>query len=237
MGVTGPLRVGAVDRWFTDRIGGVSAGRYGSANLSADVGDDPAAVAENRRRVAVACGLSELTLMRARHGAEVAVVTDPKDLPDVDAMVTAVPGIALTAMAADCVPVLLADAEAGVVGAVHSGRRGVVVDVTGAAVAAMVGLGARPDRITALLGPAICGDCYEVGAEIHDATVAAAPAAAAVSRAGRPALDLRAAIAARLTALGIAAESVGGCTAEDPALYSYRRDGVTGRQAGIVVLR
>jgi YfiH family protein len=225
---------------FTDRAGGVSSPPYDSLNLGSHVGDDPADVARNRAALAAAIGVPEshLALMRPTHGAGVAVLDEaPVDEVDgVDALVTARPGLALVALAADCVPVLLADADAGVVAAVHSGWRGVAVDVTGAALAAMAGLGARPERTRALLGPAVCPRCYPVAPERRAAVAAVNPAAVATSADGHPALDLRAGIAARLSAAGVAATLVGGCTAEDRRLFSYRRDHVTGRQCGAVAL-
>jgi polyphenol oxidase len=232
------LTFGSAELGFTNRRGGVSRGRYASLNLADHVGDDPVSVAENRRRLAVGFGVTRLMFMRARHSAAVAVIDDPAAAPPaVDAMVTATPGIALVALAADCVPVLLVDPVAAVIGVAHAGRRGVAADVVGAAVEAMTTLGAVPDRTIARLGPAICPNCYEVGADVFAETVAVAPAAAGVSAAGGPALDLRAALTERLRDAGVECASVGGCTRESPDLFSYRRDRVTGRFAGVAMLR
>ena len=135
-------------------------------------------------------------------------------------------------VAADCVPLLLADGEAGVVGVVHAGWRGVRSDVVGAALEAMVELGARAEQVRALVGPAICGSCYDVSRERFDEVVAVAPAAAAVATGGRPGLDLRAAVVSRLRGAGASVTLLGGCTFESPELYSFRRDPVTGRHGG-----
>jgi YfiH family protein len=151
--------------------------------------------------------------------------------------VTSTPGLVLVVLVADCVPVLLADAEAGVVAAVHAGREGVRRGVAPEALAAMARLGARPGTTTALLGPAVCGACYEVPAAMRAEVARVAPAAATRSRRGTPALDLRAGLDEVLRRAGVG-EVVHDprCTVEDRRLFSHRRDGVTGRQAGVVWL-
>lgn len=228
-------------RVVTDRRGGRSAPPYDTFNLGAHVGDDPAAVAANRSRVARELGVPEdrLVWMTQVHGTGVAVVDGPHSgpVPDVDALVTATPGLVLCVLVADCVPVLLADPAAGVVAAVHAGREGVRKGVVPAALAAMTRLGARLGNTTALLGPAVCGACYEVPAAMQADVARVAPAAAVRTRKGTPGLDLRAGLAERLHAAGVA-EVVHDprCTVEDPRLFSHRRDGVTGRQAGLVWL-
>lgn len=228
-------------RWvLTDRAGGTSRPPYDGANLASHVGDDPAAVAANRAALAAAVGVAagHLVTMAPTHGREVAVVDAPPqgEVAGVDALVTATPGLALVALAADCVPILLVDPVAGVVAAVHSGWRGVAVDVVGAALDTMRALGTRPGSIRAVVGPAVCPACYPVDRDRWATVTAVAPAAAARTADGRPALDLRAAVRARLESAGAAVTLVGGCTAEDPTLFSYRRDPVTGRQGGAVVL-
>ncbi|MEZ5115598.1 MAG: peptidoglycan editing factor PgeF [Candidatus Nanopelagicales bacterium] len=238
-----PRRAGTVGaaRWlFTDRTGGVSAPPYDSFNLATHVGDDPDAVATNRSRLAAEVGVApaRLVLMHPTHGAGVAVVDGPvaDGVADVDALVTAVPGLALVALAADCVPVLLLEPDAGVVAAVHSGWRGVAVDVVGAALYEMATLGARPDRTLAVLGPCICPRCYAVPEERRAEVAMVAPASRSSTPDGRPSVDLRAGIAERLEQAGVHVLHEESCTAEDPALFSYRRDGRTGRQAGVVLL-
>lgn len=227
---------------FTDRYGGVSVAPYDELDLADHVGDDPAAVAENRRRLAGVLELDPARLVLAQqvHGAHVHVVEDaprPGSLPPVaDALVTRAAGLGLVVLVADCVPVLLAARRSDVVAVAHAGRRGVEAGVIAATVEAMSALGARPDRVVAVVGPAVCGRCYEVPPELADQVVAAEPATRAVSSSGRPALDLRAGVVAQLVTAGVVTiEADSWCTAESPDLYSYRRDGVTGRFAGVVL--
>ena len=134
-------------------------------------------------------------------------------------------------------PVLLADPTAGVVAAAHAGRRGVAASIVAAVTAQMQLRGACAETTTAWVGPAICGACYEVPAAMRADVARVVPAAAAQTGAGRPALDLPAAVVDQLRAAGVLDVRVDGrCTAEDPNLFSYRRDGRTGRMAGVVFL-
>src|SRR3954468_6343157 len=225
----------------TDRRGGRSASPYDSFNLGAHVGDRPENVGANRERLGREVGVAgeRLVWMTQVHGAGVAVVDGPQEapLPDTDALVTAVPGLVLCVLVADCVPVLLADATAGVVAAVHAGREGVRLGVVAAALAAMTRLGARARDVTALLGPAVCGACYEVPARMQAEVARVAPASAVRTRKGTPGLDLRAGLAEVLTRAGVRqVVDDPRCNVEDPCLFSHRRDGVTGRQAGVVWL-
>jgi YfiH family protein len=228
-------------RVVTDRRGGRSRSPYDSFNLGDHVGDDPADVAANRRRVARELAVPEdrLVWMDQVHGTGVAVVDGPRDraVPGTDALVTATPGLLLCVLVADCVPVLLADHETGVVAAVHAGREGVRQGVLPVALSAMASLGARARHVTALLGPAVCGSCYEVPEQMQADVARVAPSAAVRTRAGTPGLDLRAGVEEILRKAGIP-EVVHDprCTVEDRHLFSHRRDGVTGRQAGIVWL-
>jgi polyphenol oxidase len=228
-------------RVVTERRGGRSVSPYDTFNLGDHVGDDPAAVAANRARLARELGVPEdrLVWMSQVHGTGVAVVDGPQagPLPDTDAVVTATPGLVLGVLAADCVPVLLADHVTGVVAAVHAGREGVRRGVLPAALSAMASLGARARHVSALLGPAVCGSCYEVPEDMQADVARVAPAAAVRTRRGTPGLDLRAGLEEMLRRAGVT-EVVHDprCTVEDRTLFSHRRDGVTGRQAGIVWL-
>jgi YfiH family protein len=205
------------------------------------VGDDPADVAANRSRVARELGVPDerLVWMNQVHGTEVAVVDGPQAGPvaGTDAVVTATRGLVLCVLVADCVPVLLADSVTGVVAAVHAGREGVRRGVVPATLSAMASLGARARHVSALLGPAVCGECYEVPAQMQADVARVTPAAAVRTRQGTAGLDLRAGIAETLRRAGIP-EVVQDprCTVEDPTLFSHRREGVTGRQAGLVWL-
>lgn len=214
---------------------------YESFNLGAHVGDDSAAVEVNRDRLARSLGLrtGALVWMNQVHSDQVTVVDapPPAEVAGCDALVTATPGVALVVLVADCVPVLLADSTAGVVGAAHAGREGVRRHVVTRTLEAMLGLGAARERLDVLLGPAICGRCYAVPRAMVDEVEAVAPGGAARARAGGSALDLRAALAVELGRAGVRqVVSDPRCTAEDRELFSYRRDGVTGRQAGIAWL-
>jgi polyphenol oxidase len=123
-----------------------------------------------------------------------------------------------------------------VVAAVHSGWRGLALDVVGAGVEQMVLAGAHPEDVQAFLGPAICGSCYPVPTDRADEVARVRPEAVTTAPDGQPALDLRAGLVARLAELGASSALIGGCTAEDPGLYSHRRDGLTGRQGGSVAI-
>jgi purine-nucleoside/S-methyl-5'-thioadenosine phosphorylase / adenosine deaminase len=226
---------------FTDRHDGVSGAPYDTANLAGHVGDDPDAVAGNRAALADRVG-APVVWMEQVHGGEIAIVTgaEPGTVAGVDGLVTTTPELALAVLVADCVPVLLVDQEAAVLGVAHAGRRGLTAGVVPRTAAAMLELGADPDRMIVWLGPSICGRCYEVPAALRDeAQVAAAGSASTTSR-GTAGIDLRAGLRAQLRRIGRrgpVVRDVGPCTAESAHHFSHRRDGVTGRFAGVAVLR
>ncbi|MGW4485603.1 peptidoglycan editing factor PgeF [Amycolatopsis sp. NPDC004368] len=230
-----------VRRVVTTRAGGASRPPYDSFNLGDHVGDEEGNVFANRRRLASELGLAEerLAWMEQVHGRTATVVdgTETRAAEATDALVTDKPGVALVVLVADCVPLLMADPGAGVVAAVHAGRVGARVGVVPAAVAAMRDLGAEPARIEALLGPAICGECYEVPAAMAADVEKHVPGSACKTRQGTSGLDLRAGLWQQLAGLGVGRIGVDPrCTAEDKTLFSYRRDGTTGRLAGITWL-
>lgn len=227
-----------IRRVVTTRDGGMSAPPYASFNLGGHVGDRPAVVAANRERLATGVGLpaDRLVWMGQVHGRAVAVVDAPRPepVPATDGLVTAEPGLALVVLVADCVPVLLGDPVAGVVAAVHAGRAGAQAGVLPAALEAMRGLGARPERIEALLGPSACGRCYEVPAQMQAEVAAQLPDSACRTRRGTAGLDISAGLRRQLSDAGVAGIGVDPrCTVEDPQLFSYRRDGTTGRIAAL----
>jgi purine-nucleoside/S-methyl-5'-thioadenosine phosphorylase / adenosine deaminase len=235
---TGQVSV-RIRRVTTTRAGGVSAPPFDSFNLGDHVGDDPAAVAANRARLGAAIGLGadRVVWMNQVHGDRVEVIDGPRDTPveDTDALVTGTPRLALAVVTADCVPVLLADARAGVVAAVHAGRVGAQRGVVARAVEAMLALGAQAADISALLGPAVSGRNYEVPAAMADEVEASLPGSRTTSAAGTPGLDLRAGIACQLRDSGVTAIDIDRrCTVEDPTLFSHRRDAPTGRLASLV---
>ncbi|MFI6472667.1 peptidoglycan editing factor PgeF [Streptomyces sp. NPDC050516] len=227
---------------FTDRWGGVSAVPYEELNLGGAVGDDPASVRANRELAAGSLGLdpARVVWMNQVHGREVAVVDGPfvpGDATAVDAVVTGRRDTALAVLTADCTPVLLADPVAGVAGAAHAGRPGMVAGVVPAAVEAMVSLGADPARIVARTGPAVCGRCYEVPERMRAEVAEAEPAAWSETSWGTPAVDVTAGVHAQLAALGVTdVEASPVCTLESLDHFSYRRDRTTGRLAGYVWL-
>jgi YfiH family protein len=228
--------IGPVDLAFTDRYGGASAVPYDELNLALGGGDDPDTCAANLRLVTedFAPG-SFVADMRQVHGNTVHVVERRRttDRPEADALVSRQPDTVLVARAADCVPVLLADPDAGVIGVVHSGRPGLVAGVVPAAVARMRELGAT--EISAWLGPRVCGACYEVPEEMRAEVGALIPEAVATTSWGTPSLDIGAGVLAQLDALGVAVTDVGTCTRESADLYSHRRDGArAGRFAGLI---
>ncbi|WP_242525664.1 polyphenol oxidase family protein [Phycicoccus sp. DTK01] len=216
---------------MTGRPGGVSRGPWAGLNLGLHVADDEADVRENRRRLGEAVG-RPFVWMDQCHGAEVAVVDAvPEVAPRCDALVTTAPDLALAVLVADCVPVLLASPE-GVVAAVHAGRPGLVAGVVGRAVAAMRDLGAR--SVDAVVGPSVCGRCYEVPAAMRADVARVAPLSATVSWTGTPAVDVAAGVVGQLADLDVPVTWVAGCTREREDLYSYRGEGTTGRFAGVV---
>jgi YfiH family protein len=223
---------------FTDRCSGESAAPYEGANLGLHVGDDPQAVIANRAELSSRTGGFGLATMSQVHGSTVLTASTAGEVGEADALVSTTSGIALVVQVADCVPVLLADESARVIGAVHAGWRGAAVDVVGAAVVRMQQLGAHVGAMQAYIGPAICGSCYEVGPEVVEQVGKVMPTAPGSTSWGTHSVDLRSGMRERLERLGIHSELVGECTFEHPATYfSYRRDGVTGRQAGVIWLQ
>ncbi|MGV0852838.1 peptidoglycan editing factor PgeF [Mycolicibacterium phlei] len=230
-----------IRRVTTTRAGGVSAPPFDTFNLGDHVGDDPAAVAANRRRLADTIGLGDdgIVWMNQVHSANVAVVDESTNrdapVPDTDALVTTCRRLALAVVTADCVPVLLADARAGVVGAAHAGRVGAQNGIVVRTVEAMRSLGARVEDISVLLGPAVSGRNYEVPEAMAAEVEAALPGSRTTTAKNTPGLDLRAGIVRQLTDLGVTAIDIDPrCTVDDHTLFSHRRDAPTGRLASLV---
>ncbi len=223
----------------TFRGGGASGPPYASLNLGGHVGDTPAAVAENRRGLAAAAGLpSEPVWLAQVHGNLVADLDATADLGAADAAFTRRPGRVCAILTADCLPILLAADSGSLVGAAHAGWRGLAGGVIEAAVRTM---GVAPATLMAWLGPAIGPRHFEVGAEVREALLrgdSGAEAAFAPNARGRFMADLDVLARRRLDALGVSRVYGGGhCTYADGTRYfSYRRDGVTGRQATLIWL-
>ncbi len=242
--------LGPVGVAFTDRAGGVSAAPFERLNLAVVTSDDLVAVRENLRRVSQALTgdpATPVARMRQVHGAEVALVREAtphpggpeeaRGLPEADALVTDRAGLVLMVLVADCVPVLLADAAAGLVAAVHAGRVGLAAGVVPAAVARLRSMGA--EQLTAWVGPHVCGACYEVPAQMRAEVAEQVPATWSSTSWGTPGLDLGAGVRAQLEEQHhVEVRQVGRCTVEDQQLYSHRRDAAdAGRMAGLVWIR
>jgi polyphenol oxidase len=223
---------------FTGRGPGVGAGDYAGLNLADHVGDDPSTVRENRVALARALDVdvTRLLFMDQVHGDVVVQADGPwaAGPPACDALVTTRTDLALGVLVADCVPVLLAAPGQGVLGVAHAGRQGMAAAVVVRLVEAMRDLGARD--IVARLGPSICPRCYPVPLGLREDVADRWPVARSVSRAGQPALDVAAGVLDQLAPLCRDVAQLPGCTAERPDLYSYRRDGRTGRFAGVARL-
>jgi hypothetical protein len=254
--------VGGAHFAFTDRWGGVSAAPYDTLNLGGAVGDRPEDVEANRALAAKSLGVApgEVCWLKQVHGREVAVAdglpptpfaSPPRcgpaaarpsltwrpggEPPAADGVVTAVRGLALAVLTADCTPVLLADPVAGVAGAAHAGRPGLLAGVVPATVEAMRRLGADPARVTARTGPAICGRCYEVPDAMREEAASAVPGSAATTSWGTPAIDIPRGVGEQLAACGVRDVVLSPvCTLESDRHFSYRRHRATGRQASYV---
>lgn len=229
--LTHPL-LDPVRHGFFTRRGGASSGLFAGLNCGYGSSDQSEIVAINRARVAEAMGVAQAALLTVHqtHSTEVAVVRDAAQLPEIgkmraDAIVTDQPGIALAVLTADCQPILLADAQAGVIGAIHAGWRGALAGVIEAAIGAMTDLGAR--RIRAIIGPTISQRAYEVSEEFMDEFLADDPGHHrffAGGPNGRPMFDLPSYGLMRLREAGAEAEWLGRCTYADPErFFSYRR--------------
>lgn len=237
--------LGALPHGFLGRRGGVSVGELAGLNVGTGSSDDRNAIAENRRRalaaVAPSAVLATVHQIHSANAIQVEQPWPPEDRPRADAMVTDRPGIALGILTADCAPVLLADAEAGVIGAAHAGWRGALAGVTEAAIVAMEALGARRARIAAAIGPCIAQASYEVDGSFRDRFgdhrwFVDGPA-------GKPHFDLSGYVATRLRDAGIGSvETLALDTYADPdRFYSYRRathrgEADYGRQLSLIAL-
>lgn len=253
--VTSPMlgRLPGLRHGFFTRQGGVSTGLYASLNCGVGSGDDTAAVAENRSRACTALGLpaAALTTVYQVHGDEVLTLDAPwpadAPRPKADGLVSATSGVALGILTADCVPVLLADAQARVIGACHAGWKGALGGITDATLRAMRRLGAAPLRIAAAIGPSIRQASYEVGAEFPAAFLAADLANARFfqpgARDGHFQFDLPGYVAARLALAGIATidDLARDTRSESEHFFSYRRTTLAqepdyGRQLSAIAL-
>ena len=200
---------------------------YESLNLAQHVGDDPAIVEANRKKIGPAQFMNQV------HGDEIVLIDAiSSKVPTCDGLITTTPNLSLAVMVADCIPLLLISKE--VVGAIHVGRAGLVNRIALTAVQKMRSLGAI--EIHAVLGPSICGGCYEVPFQMQQDVIAEHPRAFATTRKGTPGLDLSKALIADLVSAGVSYEASTICTLEDQLYFSHRRQNPTGRFAGVVSL-
>ncbi len=246
------LKPGGVAHGFFMRTGGVSEGVFASLNCGWGSGDAREKVEENRARAAETLSVPSERLIGAYqcHSPNVVVAHQPwaaSEAPRADAVVTASRGLAVSVLTADCAPVLLSDADAGVIAAVHAGWKGAKAGVIENAVAAMESLGARAASIAAAIGPAISQSSYEVGPEFKAAFATGRPEIDKYfvsSGGGRPHFDLGAYVQDRLAELGVATiQRLAVCTYENELIFfSYRRschrqEADYGRQISAIVLR
>ncbi|MEX5686830.1 peptidoglycan editing factor PgeF [Pseudomonas silesiensis] len=220
----------------TTRAGGVSLAPFDSLNLGDHVDDSPEAVAENRRRLTARFSIQPAWL-RQVHGIAVAHA-DPGLVATADASWTATPGIACTAMTADCLPVLFCNRAGTRVAAAHAGWRGLAAGVLEAT---LDSLAVPPADVLAWLGPAIGSQAFEVGPEVRETFVRQLPEAAEAfvpsANAGKFMADIYQLARLRLAARGVTAVYGGGfCTVTDPRFFSYRRAPRTGRFASLIWL-
>lgn len=229
------ITAGALDglhHGFFSRKGGASSGVFEGLNCGLGSSDQAAAVQINRARAAEALGVApdHLVTLNQVHSADVAMISEPipPGTKPADAIVTSTPGLALGVLTADCQPVLFADPQAGVIGAAHAGWRGALNGVLEATLDAMTALGARPERVHAVIGPSISQSAYEVGPEFLDRFLDTDPSYARFFAGGegdRCQFDLPSFSLQRLRMAGVGhAEWTRHCTYSDPGLfYSYRR--------------
>ncbi len=222
---------------FPERTGGVSKGKRASLTLGPRPGDDPKDIQRNRELVAAHAGFAvdELVVTKHVHGTCVWMVEESiPNPPEFDGLVSTQPGKVLGAFAADCIPILFADAQAKVCGAAHAGWRGTVGKIAVNVARAMVAAGADKERIVVTVGPSIGPCCFEVGAEVVAEFRAAFPDLEGLVVPGpvKDHIDLRVATRAQLEAIGILPENIEDappCTAcNEQRFFSYRRDGIDG---------
>lgn len=222
----------------TGRLGGGSVVPFDSLNLSTTVGDDQNTVLANQLSVAALVGASELHILDAKHGSQVGLASHAGIARGCDGVVTTVPGLGLLALAADCVPIVLADPGAGVIAAAHCGWRGLTAGIVEATVSEMRAQGAI--TIQAITGPAICVHCYPVQQDcidqLRDGLTPEQFLSVSHKIGSRWHVDVRSGVHRQLAQQDVQFSSVDRCTFEDASLFSYRRDGRTGRQGMMIAL-
>ena len=219
MSIYAQVRVADVTVVALNRMGGHSVAPFDGLNLADYVGDKPESVAQNIGQVSQHLGADDIAVMNAEHGARVTVVSAGGKCAPADVVVTQVPGLALLVLAADCVPVALVDVNANVWAVVHIGWKGLMANVMSSALSAFQDCGANLSQTVAVIGPSICGQCYEVSAELAQLITAAHPAVAVYERH----IDLAGGVNVALEQQGVQVQRIAGCTYESGELFSYRR--------------
>ena len=215
--------------FFTARAGGVSVNEYSSLNLALHVGDDENSVITNRKILSSLASVNQIIFMNQVHGNRVVRVSAQMiDTPEADAIITTDKSLGLVVQTADCLPILVDGG--GVVGAIHVGRRGLLNGIIEKTIGLIVAQGGRD--IKATIGPAICGKCYEVDEDTYKNIITEYP----VGDAGFRHIDIREIASEQLRNMGCIVNNLNICTREDENYFSYRRNNVTGRQAGVISL-
>lgn len=235
MGIYAQLKFDNASVIALSRDGGHSVGDFQGLNVADYVGDQDSAVQANLLEVANYCNVEHLAVMSAQHGVRCVTVTQGGQCPPADILVTTTPGLGLLALAADCVPIALTDQQAGVLVVVHAGWRGLLAGVLEHACIALVQAGGSLADVQAVIGPSICGHCYEVSEELAQQVSDLFPTAFVDSKH----VDLGRAVHDWLSAKGIAVQRIAGCTFEDSKLFSFRRANgrPTGRGGLVAVLQ
>jgi YfiH family protein len=216
---------------FTARHGGNSEGEFSSLNLGDHVGDASEAVANNRRILQGLLSRIEPIFMNQVHGNDV-VEVDEGSINQItaDALITRKTGLPLAVLSADCLPILIKGEN--IVGAIHAGRKGILNGIIERTITKMRELGGK--ELSATIGPAICGSCYEVDIQMYLEAIEIDQNLATTQE--THGLDLKKAAAGQLRSQKVSVTDLGICTAHDPNFFSYRRDGISGRSAGVIVL-
>ncbi len=216
---------------FTARHGGTSTGKYSSLNLGDHVGDESADVANNRNILRKLLSRVEPVFMNQVHGNEVIEIVDnSQSKVTADALITRQTGLPIAVLSADCLPILIKGAS--IVGVIHAGRKGILNGIISNTISKMRTLGG--EDLEATIGPAICGDCYEVDIQMYLDAIEIDPNLA--TKPETHSLDLKKAAAGQLDSQSVSVNDLGICTAHNSNYFSYRRDGISGRNAGVIVL-
>ncbi len=221
--------------FFTNRFGGISTGPFESMNLALHVGDYEGSVKANRAKLAGEIGLptEKIFYMNQVHGNQIAIIDEKSDsnIPVVaDGLYTELRNVALVTLVADCSPLLISSDKA--IAAVHVGRRGLVAGAVEAIIETFGEHGISNEELKAEIGPAICRSCYQVDIDSYRSVVSSEPEAG--SDENSRCVDISAGISAKLRRFGVIHRTSNICVSHTPRYFSFRRDGVTGRQAGVI---